>query len=113
MQRVKRRSEVALYVWDYFYIANVAPRNDEKAWQVIERATCRIRESETLLDPPTPVDVRIRNARRIRTAVRVAMQQIERLRVKPEQWVLDDLAHLAAVADHLIDVLAAHPIVLD
>src|SRR5262245_32615956 len=91
MHLLKRRSDVVLYVWDYFYVSHAPAPGDEAAWAVIERATCRIRESETSLDPPAPADVRLRSARRIRSAARLARRQIERLSSEPERWVVDGL----------------------
>jgi hypothetical protein len=99
-------SGVILYLWDYFYVANAPEPGDEKAWGVIERATCRIRESEIYLGASTPPDVRVRHARRIRNAVRVALRNIERLSVAPERWVLDQLAELES---HCDDLLSAPP----
>ncbi|MBA2539573.1 MAG: hypothetical protein H0V17_08060 [Deltaproteobacteria bacterium] len=46
MRAFKDRNETVLYLWDYFYCANAPRRADEKPWGVIERAMCRIRESE-------------------------------------------------------------------
>ncbi|MBA3396360.1 MAG: hypothetical protein H0T89_27265 [Deltaproteobacteria bacterium] len=113
--KLKNRSEVALYVWDYFYCSNFPPRGDEKVWAAIERATCRIRESEPYLDPPTPPDVRIRNARRVRNASRVARRQIERLSIQPERWVIERLAELETLTDKLMQTLSdpARQLVLD
>src|SRR4051812_43173355 len=101
--RTKTRSDVVLYLWDYFYISNVPNRGDEKAWAAIERATCRIREAEIYVDAPTPPDVRLRNARRMRSALRVASRQIDRLSAKPEQWIFDALAELEAISLHVIE----------
>jgi hypothetical protein len=100
------RSHVALYVWDYFFISNDPSKGDEKPWSAIERATTRIRESEMHLDPTTPSDVRVRHARRVRGAARVALRNIERLSVQPEQWVVDRLAELEAFSHQLIEELS-------
>jgi hypothetical protein len=102
MHRLKTRFEVALYVWDYFYLSQRPAPGDETAWAVIERATWRIRESELYLDPSKPSDVRLRSARRVRNAVRTAMRHIKLLSVVPDQWVLDGLAALEAHADNAI-----------
>ena len=102
---LRTRSNVALYVWDYFYIANVPCRGDEKHWSAIERATCRIRESEPYLDAPTPVDVRLRNARRVRNAARLALRHIKELSEAPESWVTNQLSELEAFTDKLIQEL--------
>jgi hypothetical protein len=115
MRRFTSRNEAALYVWDYFYIANVPAPGDDKVWAVIERAVCRIRSDETELDRQIAVDLRIRAARRFRNSVRVALRQIEQLRVKPDQWVVDELAKFEALADDLIERLSndAKQLVLD
>jgi hypothetical protein len=104
--RLETRSQVALYVWDYFYISNVPRTCDHQAWSAIERATCRIYESEPYLDPPTPADLRLREARRVRNAARVALRQIKKLSVAPERWVIDGLEHLEALSDTLIHELS-------
>jgi hypothetical protein len=102
MHQLKTRSEIALYVWDYFYLSQQPALGDEVAWTVIERATWRILESETCLELSTPSDVRLRSARRVRNAVRAAMRHIKLLSVEPEQWVLDGLAALESLADDAI-----------
>jgi hypothetical protein len=109
----KTRSEVALYVWDYFFLANLPRPGDEKIWAAISRATCRIHESEQYLDhPPTPADVRIRHARRVRNAARVALRNIGRLSAEPARWAIDGLAELEAFANDLIQTLARRDVVL-
>lgn len=107
MHQLKSRFEVALYVWDYFYLSQRPAPGDEPAWAVIERATCRIRESEIHLEPSTPSDVRLRSARRVRIAVRTALRHIKLLSAEPEPWVLDGLVALESLADAAI--LAASP----
>ncbi|MDQ3370339.1 MAG: hypothetical protein M3680_33385 [Myxococcota bacterium] len=106
MRNLKTRGEVALYVWDYFYVSNVPPPADGQPWALIERATCRIRESEPYLNPPTALDVRLRHARRVRNAARLALRQIERLSALPEPWVIERLVELEAFAEILIEELA-------
>ncbi len=101
------RSHIALYVWDYFFISHYPARGDEAPWSMIERATLRIRESEIYLDPPTPPDVRVRHARRVRSAARTALRNIERLSERPEQWVLDRLVELEAHSNRLLKELSA------
>jgi len=103
--RFKSRSDVALYVWDYFYISHVPHEGDEGAWAAVERATHRIRQSEQYLDAPTPMDVRVRHARRVRNSVRAARRQIEQLSVRPDRWVIDRLDDLEAMADAVIKEL--------
>jgi hypothetical protein len=107
MHQLKTRFEVALYVWDYFYLSQRPASGDEAAWAVIERATCRIRESEIYLGPSTPSHVRLRSARRVRNAVRTAMRHIKLLSVEPEQWVLDGLVTLESLADEAIAIATA------
>lgn len=108
MHRDKRtRGETALYVWDYFYITRVPARGDEEVWRVIERAVCRIHESETMLDPPRPPDVRLRHARRVRNAARLARRKIALLSTQPEPWVVEGLLELEATAGELIRTLSA------
>lgn len=70
------RSHVVLYLWDYFYVSHLPVPGDERVWTAIERATCRIRQAEAYIDAPTPADVRLRNARRLRNAIRVARWNI-------------------------------------
>jgi hypothetical protein len=106
MHRLKTRFEVALYVWDYFYLSRRPAAGDETAWAVIERATWRIRESESGLEPSTPSDVQLRSARRVRNAVRTAMRHIKLLSLAPEQWVVDGLVELDAHADSVIQTVA-------
>lgn len=103
--RTNSRSNVVLYLWDYFYVSKHPEKGDEKVWGVIERATCRIRECEIYLDAPTPADVRIRSARRMRTAVRVALRNIEQLSSAPERWVIDRLVDLDRLTSDLVEML--------
>ena len=114
MHQLKSRSEVALYVWDYFYLSRRPAPGDEAAWAMIERATCRIRESEIHLGPSTPSDIRLRSARRVRNAVRTAMRHIKLLSAEPEQWVLDGFVTLECLADDaILAASAADPVVAD
>lgn len=106
---LKTRSDVALYLWDYFYVSKAPAPGDEAVWAVIERATCRIRESEASLDTPAPPDVRLRSARRMRNAVRLALRKIETLSVKPEPWVVTGLGELEVFTDGVIQSLATLP----
>lgn len=115
MQEAEARSHAALYLWDYFYVSNRPERGDEKAWGMIERATCRIRESEVELRPSVAPDVRLRHARRIRNSARVALRHVEQLSVAPEKWAIDWLVQFEALASELIETLAdpARHVVLD
>ncbi len=106
MWKFKTRSEAILYVWDYFYVANVPAAGDEQPWRTIERAVCRIYKSDYDLDDSKAPDVRLRSARRIRNSCRVAMRHIERLSVQPERWVIDELLALEAFTDGLIRALS-------
>jgi hypothetical protein len=109
MWRFKDRSGAVLYLWDYFYCANVPRPGDEKTWGKIERALCRVRESESYLETRHPVDIRLRSARRIRNAVRLALRNIEQLSSQPEQWVLDELANLETFIAELVETLSKSP----
>lgn len=113
--RFANRSEAALYLWDYFYLSHGPAPGDEKAWGVIERAACRIRDTEYHLDARSPLDIRMRSARRMRSAVRTALKQIALLAAQPEPWVLRELAAFEALADATIRTLAesARQLVLD
>lgn len=93
----KTRSHVVLHLWDYFYVANSPRPGDERVWASVERATGRIREAEIYLDAPTPADVRLRNALRMRAAIRVANRNMDRLSARVERWVIDQLAQLEAL----------------
>lgn len=105
--RLNSRRDVVLYLWDWFYVSSHPAPGDEKAWGMIERATCRIRDLELYLDAPTPADVRLRSARRMRAAARVALRNIERLSVSPERWVIDRLAELEHLTSELAETLNA------
>lgn len=106
MRQFRDRSEAVLYLWDYFYCANVPRPGDEKAWGKIERALCRVRESEDYLDTPHAVDIRLRNARRVLNAVRLALRNIGELSSRTEQWVLDELARLETFTAALMESLS-------
>ena len=106
MTQTKTRFDSALWIWDYFYIANVPAPGDEKPWGVIERATCRIHESEAKLDPSNASDVRLRSARRVRNSARTALRHIEQLSVQPERWVINALTELEADTGDLIEALS-------
>ena len=94
MREFKSWGEALLYTWDYFYIANTPARGDEKAWATIERALCRVRESEYQSGETIPVDVRRPAVRRMRDGLRVAVRQTALLRVRPEAWVVAQLEAL-------------------
>jgi len=109
MWRFKSRSEAVLYLWDYFYCANVPSPGDEHLWGKIERALCRVRESEPCLEARHPADIRLRDARRVRNAVRLALRNIRKLSSQPEPWVLDELASLETFTSELVDTLSKSP----
>ena len=114
MERGKR-DHLALYIWDYFYIANVPHPGDARLWVSIERATQRIRESQIHLDPPIPADVRLRHAKRVRNSARAALRSIAQLSVPPARWVIDGLEELERWMETLTRELRdqAHELVLD
>ena len=74
---------------------------------------CRVRESESYLAARHPLDIRLRNARRIRNAVRLALRHIDVLSSQTDQWVLDELASIETFATELMDSLLNQPAVLD
>lgn len=96
-----------LYLWDYFYSAHVPRPGDEKVWGTIERAMCRLRESEPYLRGRHAVDIQLRHARRVRNAVRLALRKIDELSSRTDQWVLDELARLETFTAELIASLSA------
>lgn len=103
---LKTHSEKVLYVWDYFYVTRGPARGDEDAWRAIERATCRVRESEADTHDSRPPDVRLRAARRTRASARLALRQIARLIERPEEWVIAALVDIETVADDLTKALS-------
>jgi len=108
---LKTHSDKVLYVWDYFNVTRVPAKGDEVAWRSIERATCRIRTSETDAHESSPPDMRLQGARRMRAAARGALRQIARLTERPEQWVIDALVDIEAVADELAKALSEQIVV--
>jgi hypothetical protein len=101
-----KRSEIALYLWDYYFISHVPAIGDEQPWAAIERAACRILESEPWLDPPAPAHERLRSARRVRNAVHHIVRQLDKLSTETEDWILESLAALGIAAQAVIDALA-------
>ena len=106
MSRFKTSFEAALYLWDYFYCANVPHAGDEKAWGTIERALGRLRERENFLRDPYPPDIRLRAARSVRSDTQRALRAIRQLSSDVEPWVVEELERFAQVADALVAVLA-------
>lgn len=106
MDRAKR-DHLALYIWDYFYLANVPRPGEARPWASIERATERIRESQIYVDPPFPADVRLRHATRVRNAARAALRGISELSAPPARWVVDGLEELAQSMAALVEELRA------
>jgi hypothetical protein len=107
------RHDMVLHLWDYFYVSRVPSRGDEEAWTVIERATCRIRESDGWLRDSIPADVRLRHAHRMRNAARLARKRVGDLAVAPEQWVVDALVELEQTGETLIAALEDVEVTLD
>jgi len=110
-----QRDHLALYIWDYFYIANAPRAGDRREWEAVERATQRIRESQIYLDPPHPADVRLRHARRVRNSARAALRSIAQLSVAPERWVIDGLVALERWTETMTEELRdeARRLILD
>lgn len=100
---LKSRSDLALYIWDYFYLANVPRACDEAPWAAIERATHRIRESEQYLAPSSAPNERLRHARRVRNAARMALRKIELLTTVTDAWVITGLRELVTIATRVIE----------
>lgn len=100
----QERDHLALYIWDYFYLTHRPLPVDQAPWVRIEQATNRIRESQIYVDhPPTPVDVRLRHAKRVRNAARAALRAIAQLSVTPDAWTVDGLVAI----EHSMELLAA------
>jgi hypothetical protein len=103
--RFENRREATLYLWDYFYLTNAPQPGDESVWQTIENAACRIREFEPFLRPPASHDEQLRNARRLRRAVRVIVGQLPRLKAEVAPWISDVLRSLEAEVSAIIAAL--------
>jgi hypothetical protein len=102
MRRFKNRGEATLYLWDYFYLANAPRPGEERVWRIIENAACRIRELEPFLRPSASRDEQLRNARRLRRAVRVIVDQLPRLKAEVAPWISDVLRSLDAEVSAII-----------
>ena len=102
MRRFESRSQATLYLWDYFYLTNAPQPGDECVWQTIENAACRIRELEPFLGPPASSDERVRNARRVRRAVRVIVGQLPRLKAEVAPWISEVLRSLETEVSAII-----------
>jgi hypothetical protein len=100
--RFENRSEATLYLWDYFYVTNAPQLGDESVWQTIENAACRIRELEPLLRPAASRDEQLRNARRLRRAVRVIVVQLPLLKAEVAPWISEVLGSLEAEVSAII-----------
>jgi len=79
-----------------------------RVWQTIENAACRIRELEPFLGPPVSNDEQLRNARRLRRAVRVIAEQLPRLKAEVAPWISEVLGSLEAEVSALIAALPQH-----
>ncbi len=109
MWKFKSQSDAILYVWDYFYCANAPQPGDEVPWGKIERALCRVRESESYLDARHAVDIRLQHARRTLRAVRLTLKTIPELSSPPERWVVVELAKLESSTTKLVEELSMAP----
>jgi hypothetical protein len=97
-------SQAALYLWDYFYIQHYPADSERRAWRRIECAAIRIQESEQLLGDNYPAAVRVKNARRVRRAVReIVRLTTEALDNLPDQDVAIALGMLEGHAQRIID----------
>jgi len=65
--------------------------------------------ARSISDTRHAADIRLRNARRVRNAVRLALRNIEELSSRTEPWVLDELKTLEAFTADLVDSLVASP----
>lgn len=106
MRTFTSASEAALYLWDYFYLSVCPTENESKPWRRIECATIRIRESEQYLTARHPATVRIRNARRIRRAVREIVRCVPELETIPDDWIAVTLAYFEVLSEAIIKELA-------
>jgi len=100
-------SQGALYLWDYFYLSNAPAESESRAWRRIECATIRIRESEQLLRDKYPPAVRVKNAKRVRRAVReIVRLSTEALENLPDREVAVTLGMLEGYSQRIIDTHA-------
>jgi hypothetical protein len=102
MRPFKSRGEATLYLWDYFYVTNVPLPGDEGAWRSIEKAACRILELEPFLRPPGSNTGQLRDARRLRRAVRVIVGQLPLLKAEVAPWISEVLRSLEAESSAII-----------
>ncbi len=98
--------EIALHLWDYFYLSNAPSERDAKPWRRIECATERIRDSESLMCDSYPASIRVKHAKRVRRAVREILRLIPELDTIPSDDVADALAFFAVYSDEIIDMLS-------
>ncbi len=103
--KLKSQSDMALYLWDYFYLREMPTPNEEKPWRRIECATLRIRESEPYLTESYPPALRLKNAKRVRRAVREILKLIPELESIPESWTAEVLAFFEVTSDSIIERL--------
>ena len=96
---------MALYLWDYFYLKECPTPNEREPWRKIECATIRIRDSEPYLEESYPPTVRLRNAKRIRRAVREILKRIPDLETIPESWTAEVLAYFEVASEAVIESL--------
>jgi hypothetical protein len=112
VMRFTNRHDMVLYLWDYFYISRVPAPGDEELWAAIERATCRIHASDGMLGESIPPDVRLKHARRMRDAARLARKRIDELAVAPARWVVDALVEIEQFGDDMIAALGGMDVML-
>jgi len=99
--------EASLYLWDYFYLSNAPVESERRAWRRIECATIRIRDSEQLLCEDYPPAVRVKNAKRVRRAVReIVRLSSEALETVPDTKMALTLGMLEGHAQRIIDAHA-------
>lgn len=102
VKNFKSPNDAAFWLWDYFYLHVIPTANEAKPWSRIECATIRIRDSVQYLDAQFPAPVRVRNAKRVRRAVREIVRLVDELESIPEEWVARALGTLEGLADATI-----------
>jgi predicted nicotinamide N-methyase len=102
MRKFRTHDEMALYVWDYFYLARRPREGEARAWRRIECATERLKESVQRLTDRFPPEIRYTHAKRVRRATREIGNKLAQLESIPEPWVIRAVATLEALADRVI-----------
>ena len=83
-------------------MTNAPQPGDETVWQTIKNAACRIRELEPFLRPPASHAEQLRNARRLRRAVRLIVVQLPRLKAEVARLISEVLGSLEAEVSAII-----------